>query len=233
MSSPSFPEYHLFPDGEGRQCLHPESDKTSKPLRVDFDDATSRHRLRTLSRKGLEARAIGLPRYGLPLHLLDATAGFGQDALGYAYLGCRVTLLERHPGMASLLTDAHARLSIGAPELAARMRVLHANAIEQLTVWPADDIPDVIYMDPMYPERRKRALGSLDMRQLRVLVGDDVDAAELLARARKLARRRVVVKRPRLAEILADAEPDVRYEGRAVRYDVYISFTQTAAGSDN
>ncbi len=43
---------------------------------------------------------------------------------------------------------------------------------------------DVIYMDPMYPIRKKSALLKKEMRILRRLVGDD-DASQLLALALK------------------------------------------------
>ncbi len=83
--------------------------------------------------------------------------------------------------------------------------------------------PDVVYLDPMYPPRRKSAEVRKEMRVLRALVGDDPDAAELLTAARRVARRHVVVKRMRLAPELM---PGVlrSYVGRTTRYDVYAAW---------
>jgi hypothetical protein len=52
-------------------------------------------------------------------------------------------------------------------------------------------------------------------------VGDDPDAGDLLAAARRSARLRTVVKRSDDAPELAPG-PDVRIEGRTVRFDVYL-----------
>ncbi|MFO1350284.1 MAG: class I SAM-dependent methyltransferase [Gammaproteobacteria bacterium] len=41
------------------------------------------------------------------------------------------------------------------------------------------DFPEVIYLDPMYPERSKAALVKKESRVLRELVGPDDDAARL------------------------------------------------------
>ncbi|MCH8243114.1 MAG: class I SAM-dependent methyltransferase, partial [Planctomycetes bacterium] len=59
------------------------------------------------------------------------------------------------------------------------------------------------------------------MRVCRRLVGDDDDATALLAIARKIANRRVVVKRHRHAAPLAP-DASVTYKGTVVRYDAYV-----------
>ena len=102
------------------------------------------------------------------------------------------------------------------------MRIIHEDAIEHLALRAPEARPDVIYLDPMYPERRKKALGCQQLRTLRSWVGDDPDAAQLLELALRCVRRRVVVKRPRLAESLSGAKADIRFSGRSIRYDVYL-----------
>ena len=85
------------------------------------------------------------------------------------------------------------------------------------------DPPDVIYLDPMFPDRQGRsALAGKELQILRTLVGDDEDAGDLLHVARSVALQRVVVKRPTWAGPLASA-PDLEYKGRTVRYDVYLT----------
>ena len=46
--------------------------------------------------------------------------------------------------------------------------------------------------------------------------------AALLTAARAVAKKRVVVKRPRLGDFLAQAEPAYQYAGKSTRFDVYL-----------
>ena len=83
--------------------------------------------------------------------------------------------------------------------------------------------PDAIYLDPMFPpKRRQSAAVKKEMRLLRELVGDDADAPELLEISRRVARDRVVVKRPDDAPPLAP-DPSMSLTGKLVRYDVYLA----------
>lgn len=81
--------------------------------------------------------------------------------------------------------------------------------------------PEIIYMDPMYPQRSKTALVKKEMRTLRQIVGEDLDAPALLTCALKCARNRVVVKRPRLAPIIEGPKPSMTVEAKNTRFDVY------------
>jgi len=56
-----------------------------------------------------------------------------------------------------------------------------------------------------------------------VAVGADYDADELLAPALAVAKKRVVVKRPRHAQPLAQQKPSLVYEGESSRFDVYLT----------
>jgi 16S rRNA (guanine1516-N2)-methyltransferase len=155
--------------------------------------------------------------------VLDATAGLGQDAFLLAYHGYRVTAVERSPIVAALLADGLERAA-ATPELqeavATRLHLVAADARDYLPSLAPAQAPAVVYLDPMYPRGKQAALVRKELRILRQLVGDDEDAGELFSAARRAARRRVVVKRMRLAPALAP-EPSRTYQGRAVRYDVY------------
>ena len=59
------------------------------------------------------------------------------------------------------------------------------------------------------------------MRLLRQLVGADEDASGLLAVALGCARRRVVVKRPRLAPTLTGPPPGFHIIAPNTRFDIY------------
>jgi 16S rRNA (guanine1516-N2)-methyltransferase len=151
--------------------------------------------------------------------VLDATAGLGGDAGTLAAAGRQVTLVERNPVLAAVLEDALRRWRDGGVVAAARMRLVVADARAYLAATRAD----VVFLDPMYPEpvgggRARKAEGP---RLLRLLAGDDGDQAELLSLARRAARHRVVVKRPRHAPPLAGRPPNGALSGRTVRYDLY------------
>jgi len=169
-------------------------------------------------RRQLLARAVGLHRERA-LHILDATAGLGRDGFTLAALGARVTLVERHPTVARLLADARQRAlgDAATAQAAARTEIVCADA-RKLIGPPARF--DVVYLDPMYPERGKAALAKKELQLLRELTGGDADADALLESAH--ARRRVVVKRPRGAPPLAGRPPSLALSGTQARFDVYL-----------
>src|SRR5690554_3715911 len=168
------------------------------------------------------ARAVGLQKTRAGLHVLDATAGLGQDAFLLAGLGCLVTLLERNPVIHALLADGLARAALN-PECApvvARMALEAGSSIDWLAKVEPEAM-DVVYLDPMFPHRDKSALVKKEMQVFRQVVGDDDDSAQLLQAALKAARYRVVVKRPRKAPFVEGPEPATRIEGKSSRYDIY------------
>jgi 16S rRNA (guanine1516-N2)-methyltransferase len=191
----------------------------TKPLFIDFLSPAAEYRRLHSGRKQLIAKAVGI-KSNKTLTVLDTTAGFGQDAVILAQLGCEVTMLERSPIIYALLQDALIRAKNN-PEFAKlKLSLINCDAISYLkTIVTA---PDVIYLDPMYPHRTKSALNKNTMRILRKIVGDDLDAAELLQAAKKIAGKRVVVKRPRLAPAISNLKPDVVYIGKSSRFDVYL-----------
>ncbi|WP_186370392.1 class I SAM-dependent methyltransferase, partial [Yersinia bercovieri] len=72
-----------------------------------------------------------------------------------------------------------------------RLTLLHASSLTALAA--IEPRPEVVYLDPMYPHRQKSALVKKEMRVFQSLVGADEDADGLLAPARALATKRVVV----------------------------------------
>lgn len=194
------------------------------PLFVDFvKGAMGYRRRRGEGRQQPLARAIGLKGNICPT-VLDATAGLGRDAFVLASLGCQVLLLEQSPIVGALLEDGleRARQAPESAPVVARMAFIQANAIDWMAKLSTRDLPEVVYLDPMYPERTKSALVKKEMRLLRTLVGDGENAPLLLEAALKCARQRVIVKRPRLASPVAGSKPDFAIESKNTRFDVYL-----------
>lgn len=191
-------------------------------LRVDFVSGQAQHRRLYGGGKGqLIAKAVGLHKYSSP-RVLDVTAGLGRDAFVLATLGCQVMMIERSPIIAALLDDGLTRMR-AAPELSSLpLSLQHADALLVLENLAEQDYPDVIYLDPMFPERIKSAAVKKEMMMLRAAVGDDQDAHALWQLALTRAKKRVVVKRSKLAPTFAGREPTLVLRGKSSRYDIYV-----------
>ncbi len=198
---------------------HPER----HPLRVDFGAGSSARRAAQAGRRSLIGRAAGLKPGFRPL-VIDATAGLGQDAFTLAALGCRVHLVERHPVIHALLADGLERAGAdpATAPVAERMTLECGEAETLLAERVAALGAQVVYLDPMFPERRKAARVKKAMQLFQALLGTGDEGDALLAAARASGVRRVVVKRPRKAPLLAGAAPDVVFGGKSVRFDVYL-----------
>lgn len=167
--------------------------------------------------------SVGIKKGYLP-RVVDATAGLGRDAFVLAALGCQVQMLERNPVVAALLDDGLRRGYLDAeigPWLRERLTLLHASSLTALVA--IEPRPEVVYLDPMYPHRQKSALVKKEMRVFQSLVGADNDADGLLAPARALATKRVVVKRPDYAEPLAGVAAQAAVVTKSHRFDIYPS----------
>jgi 16S rRNA (guanine1516-N2)-methyltransferase len=190
-------------------------------IKVDFVEGAVAHRRKFGGGRGQDiAKAVGL-KHGFTPHVLDATAGLGRDAFVLASLGCQLTLMERMPVVAALLDDGieRAKLNSDVADIAHNMRLVKASSIDSMNLATA---PDVIYLDPMYPHREKSAAVKKEMRIFQSLVGEDLDADDLLAPALALAKYRVVVKRPSYAPPLANKKPSMSINMKKNRFDVYV-----------
>lgn len=220
------PTYQLVFDEDG-VVLNSLLDPRQAPIKVDFCCGKLAHRRQFGGGRGqLIAKAVGLGQ-GVSPHVFDATAGLGGDAFVLATLGCQVTMAERSPIAQALLRDglerAHREASEGDGQLKAildRMTLVAADS-QDLMARATATLADVVYLDPMFPARRKTAAVKKDMQAFHAIIGGDEDADSLLALALKCAEYRVVVKRPRLAEPLAGRAPGYQLSGKTSRYDVY------------
>ena len=191
-------------------------------ITVDFVEGAVAHRRKFGGGRGQDiAKAIGLKHEFKP-HVLDATAGLGRDSFLLASLGCQVTMMERMTIVAALLDDglARAQLNSEVADIADNMVLIHASSIDNMALAQQ---PDIVYLDPMYPHREKSALVKKEMRVFQSLVGEDLDADNLLTPALKLAKYRVVVKRPNYAPPLANKKPSMSIKMKKNRFDVYVN----------
>ncbi len=181
-----------------------------------------------ISHSGRHSEAVARAVLGKEHHpvVFDATAGLGRDAFILQCCGAMVTMFERSPVIWALLFDALQRASKdekfisslpnGLPKLAP-----FGSLIDHVEMGSAD----VVYYDPMFPQRQKSALVKQEMRILHAVVGGDEDADLMLPLLLKRATKRVVVKRPAGSVPLAVnlLRPSGATDGKACRFDIYFS----------
>lgn len=173
---------------------------------------------------------------------IDATAGLGQDSFLLAAAGFSVYMFEQDPIIAALLEDALDR---------AKSDPVLANIVERMHLFAEDSIsalqrlgtslsrdeqmpqtsdsqpyltvkPDVIYLDPMFPERTKSAAVKKKFQLLHHLEHPCENEEELLSAAMNIQPRKIVVKRMAKGPFLAGKKPSYSIKGKSIRYDCYV-----------
>ena len=185
---------------------------------VQFDSAAMQHRRRGGHNEML-GRAVGLKADRRPL-IWDATGGLGRDAFVLADLGCEVTICERVPVLAWLLEQALQAAAVSGVDQvreAAQRMVVRAGDSRMLRA-PAKS---VIFLDPMFPQRKKAAAVKKESAMLQHLADQADDGESLWQWAWDQPVERIVVKRPLRAPILGHIRPAHTLKGKSVRFDVF------------
>lgn len=178
--------------------------------------------------------------------VIDATGGLGKDGLMLAMMGCKVWMCEAHPLLYPLVQDALKRAALEAkfdflnhqdqfrffPEDA-------KNILAKLAVLPQTERPDILYLDPMFPARKKSSLVKKEMQWLKAIHDMPIESfrsdrehgftgltseTNLFELALKTATKRVIVKRPVHAPTLVPSpSPSFSKTFQSSRFDVYLS----------
>ena len=191
-----------------------------KPLILDFELVSYRQRLlRGGRQKEAVARAVmsGLEDGAC---VFDATAGLGRESMILAHAGAAVTAFERQLPVWLILRDALNRAQ-GSRYFPFALPVLHSRGT--IKDYAGDLRPEVIYYDPMFPERGGSAQVKKDMFVFQQVIGEDRDTELFLEAALNMAVRRVVVKRPSYAPPVTAAGIERSYfvDGGQCRFDCY------------
>lgn len=197
--------------------------KTS--MKVDFISKKNKYRCLSYSKKHeILYKVAGIKKSYIPF-ILDLTAGFGNDAFMFAFLGCQVLMIERHPIVAALLQDgldrAYNNKKIGY-WLSKRLKFIATDS--SLILEDLCFKPDIIYLDPMYPICKKNSLPKKNMQILRSLIGQDNDCESLLYISRKIAKNRIIVKRPIYGKPLSKEKINFFIKTRNHRFDIYFPY---------
>lgn len=158
--------------------------------------------------------------------VFDATAGLGRESLILQNSGANVYMFERNPIiylmlLASLHNSKSSQkldlLKNSLPTLSPYGSVIDVKAKNELPC-----IPDVIYYDPMFPQRKKSALVKREMRIFHELVGFDEDTVETANELLKICKHHLVVKRPSNEMPLElNIKRSSYIDGKACRFDCY------------
>ncbi len=190
-------------------------------IMADFREMLPRLKKSNLEREMLvkAARIKGQP---MPQTLIDATAGFGEDSLILAAAGFQVRLYEMDEIIAVLLQDCMER-ALEIPELkdaVGRMTLVCDDSVKAMK--ELDYKPDIVLLDPMFPERQKSALIKKKFQLLQKLESPCSMEEELLEAAEAAQSKRIVIKRPLKGPYLAGRKPSYSLEGKAIRYDCMV-----------
>ncbi|ANN95846.1 TPA: class I SAM-dependent methyltransferase [Legionella pneumophila] len=214
-------QLNLQLDQNADTCLFVTPEKLTLKIR-NFSLMFADFSAMTWSKRRGEGKKQGLIRACKPtkgIKIFDATAGWGKDAAILATFGADVLMLERHPVMAALLADALSRRNEADIQKMC-LSLIASDAISFLHSLQEKDYPDIIYIDPMHPERNKSALVKKEMQVLQQLIGTDYDAMELIKLSLSHVKSRVVVKWPQKVKPLLP--PDASIDGKTVRFDIYM-----------
>lgn len=152
--------------------------------------------------------------------VLDGTAGLCRDAVHLARLGNFVTALERNSILYASVSRALALYKGANPKV--KIDLIHS----ELVAWLKDHKSyDVIYLDPMFPLKKKSAKPGKESQLLQKLcvIPTANEEKNMIEACLSSRIRRTVIKRPLYSDFFADREPHHSVEGKSIRYDVYLS----------
>ena len=190
-------------------------------IMADFRDMLPRLKKSNLEREML-VKAARIKGQQMPQTIVDATAGFGEDSLILAAAGFKVQLFEFDEVIALLLRDCLDRASqiSELKDAASRMTLNVGDSVKAMK--ELDFEPDIVLLDPMFPERQKSALIKKKFQLLQRLESPCSNEDELFEAAQLARPKRIVIKRPLKGPYLAGKKPSYSLEGKAIRYDCFV-----------
>ena len=156
------------------------------------------------------------------LTVLDCTAGLGEDSILLAAAGFTVKLYEYNPVIFELLKDAVKRGMDNhkLTNILSRMELFNLDSVQALS--GLDEPPDIVYLDPMFPERSKNALAKKKFQLLQKLESPSGNEEALLNAAIDVHPKKIIIKRPLKGPYLGDIKPNYSLKGKIVRYDCIL-----------
>lgn len=149
------------------------------------------------------------------VRLLDGTCGLGSDSFLLHQAGFDVFAVEKNIVIYTLLFDGVSRYQQHTGE----------NCFQLMSGDTAAHLNkkyDVIYLDPMFPNKVKSAKNKKSMQLFQSIHKNEIDdAATLLDKAMSSPCKRVVIKRPVKSPLLTKSKPTFQIIGKICRFDAY------------
>lgn len=180
------------------------------PLVVDFLSSNWSFRLeRTWNSKETLRSALGVKK-GTVLSIVDGTGGLLSDSFLMSEWGHGVMAFEQNKLLAFIAAEACERAKQSKPLTTLNEpRCLEVRCERFEPEFLTQQGTDVLYLDPMYPEKRKAALNSKEMRIVKICTASDLhwsedDIAQVILDCLGKVNKRIVLKRPSWAPPLSD-----------------------------
>ncbi len=203
---------------DGNQVLVGDFNKLSKRI-----TAISKEPLvKAVKIKGIEPK---------DLLVMDGTAGLGEDSFLLAAAGYNVILYEANLTIGKLLEDALLRGKEDAyiSDIVSRMELRLEDsllAMENIAKQENKSMsfrrPDIIFLDPMFPKRRKSSLVKKKLQLFQDLEKPCKDENAMIMAAIKLKPQKIVVKRGIKGQFLGGHKPTYSIFGKKIRYDCIV-----------
>lgn len=199
---------------DGVLCLY-DIDNPQSKLKVDFVGGALSYRSK--QHLGAENLIKACQIKGQDtVRVLDATCGLGTDSFLLHQAGFSVTAIEKNSITFLLLLDGINRYQHDSEQSCFVLK--YGNGIKQFQ----NHHYDVIYLDPMFPNKIKSAKNKKAMQLFQnIHQHEPDDANEILNSALRSTCQRVVIKRPTKSPILTSYKPTFQVKGKTCRFDAY------------
>ena len=209
--------YLYFSDGILKLQLLSFPDMT--PLFVSFESLERRAKDSLFQQSLIKAVGIGK---GKRPSILDGTGGLGSDGFLMASAGSKVSLFEKDKVIYELLKDGlrrYAGKSFKGKAVLKNIRIKNQDFLESNTQAGSYEI---VYLDPMFPTSKRSSLSKRPMLYLQKFLQAETNGHEMFSMAKRIATRRIVVKRGIRSPTLTSHEADIVYRGNSNRFDIYL-----------
>jgi 16S rRNA (guanine1516-N2)-methyltransferase len=198
--------------------------KEFTPFSVDFSQGTYKDiSLKAKSSRDPLVKALG--KVSSSTHVLDLTAGWLKDSWRIIVNDIKVTAIENQPLVYNFLklsieNQIKNSLDESFKQKLRNLKLIYGESSKFISENTLEKF-DIIYIDPMFPDKKKKALAGKELQLLQDIVGLRSVGEELVSLALKTTVSRVIVKRPLNAPKLVESVT-FQVEGKSARFDVYV-----------
>ena len=190
-----------------------------KRNQIDFLKGKLGWRLKRSQHESNLKKALG--KSNAPLNIFDATPGFLSDAMIFLSLGHKVYAVEQSEIIYSLVKDAIRRASTELVFLK-NLEFSCGNSLEKYS--ELESLPDVIYLDPMYPILKKNQKKSSHIETITFILKEErieCNNEGLIEGFFKKKYQKIILKRP-LKFKKKYSNINYQVKGSTTRFDIYL-----------